>query len=140
VKLLFCQVCGDIVAANPEPRSVRWCRCGTHAVWWIDPTRGTLRLFERDAVWVPAAEGQDPSHHAWSRKRSPHRAYVIGLHNGFLMFDGQHSAQSIQAILSLTPDSYLFARQRSLIIRFRPGETTDTDWADSLPMTAAVPV
>lgn len=130
MKLLFCESCGDIVAPLDTPNFPRWCSGGEHAVWWVDPARGILRLYERDGRYDPDTENGG---HTWSRKRSPHRAFVLGLHNGLLTYPSGLSRESIDAIIGATPDSYLFARQRSLIIRIRPGETSDTDWAEVLP-------
>jgi len=103
---------------------------------WIDPMRGTLRLHERGAHFTP----KNPNYHGgpdaqpgWQRKRSPHRAYVIGLHNQFLGYPNGHSRESIRGIIEATPSSYIFRTWESLIIRIRPGASNDTDWAEELP-------
>lgn len=131
-KLLFCEECIDIVAPNPSPREPRWCRCRHHAVWWEDPKHGILRVFEEGAEYRPLEEARQ----GWARKLSPHRAYVLGLHNDFLAFPGVHSKQSINEIILTTPESYLFRTQGTVIIRIRPGASNDTDWADQLPPAA----
>lgn len=113
MKALYCQVCGDIIAPNREKLKPRWCRCGRHAVWWIDPAAGVLRVHDK---FGGAAN-----------------AYVLGFHNQFLHFSGTHTAVTMQRIVDATPNNYLFAQQGSVVVRFRPGETDDTAWATELP-------
>ena len=132
-KLLFCEICGDIVAPFPTANVPRYCRGGCHAVWWVDPFRGILRLYETRGRYDPPKEGSDPNYAVWLRKRSPHAAWVLGLHNQFLHFSQGHSKKTIQTILDGTPDSYIFKTVNSVIIRIRPGESNDTDWAEHLP-------
>jgi hypothetical protein len=136
MKLLYCQECGDIIAPFPMPRHPRFCRCALHAVWWEDPKRGILRLHEVGARWRP----KNPDYHGgpdaqpgWQRKQTEHRAYVLGLHNQFLGYPSGHSKESIRGIIEATPSSYIFRTQESVIIRIRPGESNDTDWAEELP-------
>jgi hypothetical protein len=133
MKLLYCEACGDIVAPHRTAGTPRFCAGGCHAVWWVDPRRGILRLHERGGVWEAPRDGQDPDYHAWTRKRSPHRAWVLGLHNGLLHHPAPHDAASIRGILEETPPTYLFKALGSLVIRIRPGESGDTDWAERLP-------
>lgn len=125
MKLLYCQACGDILAPLATARTPRWCRCGAHAIWWENPALGVLRLYERDGRYDPP----DGREHTWSRKRSPHRAYVLGLHNGFLAY----GHEAIPELLASTPSTYLFKTANSILVRIRPGESNDTDWADTLP-------
>jgi hypothetical protein len=120
MKLLFCQECGDIIAPNHQALKPRWCACERHAVWWLDPRAGTLRLFDR----LSAKDIEE------RRYPARPRAYVIGLTNALLMLDGQSlNAEVVTALIDAHDDSYLFKRWRSLVIRIRPGESGDTAWA-----------
>lgn len=136
MKLLYCERCGDIVAPFRLPGKPRFCAGECHAVWWLDPGRGVLRLYENSstAAWSPKAPGRDfdAIGKAWLRKRSPHAAWVIGLHNGFLKTDPLGKA-TIRALIEATPDTYIFRSWESLLIKVRPGESNDTDWAENLP-------
>lgn len=136
MKLLFCELCSDIIAPEPVARIPRWCRCGKHAVWWEDPARGILRLHEKGGQWKPKnpeyAGGPD-AQPGWQRKISVHRAWVLGLHNQFLGWPDHHNRESIREIIARTPESYIFKTQETVIIRIRPGQSNDTDWAEALP-------
>ncbi len=122
MKLLLCQDCHDIVAPDRRKHVTRWCACKRHAVWWVDPTRGILRLW--DSVEGPAMVEQNLKY-----PRQP-RAYVIGLTNLLLHHEGQSlNAQVVQDIIDAHEDYYLFKRWRSCVIRIRPGESDDTGWA-----------
>lgn len=59
--------------------------------------------------------------------------WILGIHNGLLKWEGGFTAKIISQMLDDTPETYLFKIQRSLIVRFRPGETGDSSWALSLP-------
>lgn len=118
MKLLFCQDCGDIVAPHRQDMKVRWCNCRTHAIWWVDGTRGILRVHDT---------------RGYNRY-----AFVIGLHNRFLGFPGNHiGAEDVKAILDDTPDTYIFKRINSPVIRIRPGYSNDTAWEATLPPETA---
>lgn len=122
MKLLYCEDCGDIIAPYRQADRPRWCLCGRHAVWWVDPARGVLRLFDSEPDnLIERGDRLYP-------KRRPH-AWVIGLHNEFLQMPFGHDAESIKTIIDGTPDSYIFKRWGSLVIRIRPGESGDTGWA-----------
>ena len=119
MKLLFCEMCGDIVAPHRLANKPRDCACGRHAVWWVDPSSGVLRAHDRQGRSSGDLAG-------W-----PHvaKAWIIGLHNSFLAYPGNHSAGTIGAILEGTPDTYIFKKWGSCVIRIRPGESGDTRWA-----------
>lgn len=114
MKLLYCQECDDIIAPWPKANEPRDCRCGRHAVWWIDPAKGILRVCDRHG-----REG-------WPRAA---RAYVLGITNLLLQMDGGMTAEKVEQAIDLHDEYYLFKRWRSLIIRIRPGESGDTRWA-----------
>lgn len=119
MKLLLCEVCGDIIAPCREPLKPRWCACERHAVWWVDPSAGILRV----------CDSQGRQHGSLKGWPGLAKAWVIGLHNSFLAFPFKHDAESIAQIIDGTPDSYIFAKWRSVVIRIRPGESGDTRWA-----------
>lgn len=117
MKLLYCQPCGDILAPYAESRRIRYCRCGRHGVWWIDPEQGILRVVDQEQ---PPEEG---------RRYVPQpRAYVLGVMNSFLIEETLNEGV-IGILLDALPDTYVFKRWRSPIIRIRPGESSDTGWA-----------
>ena len=122
MKLLYCEECGDIVAPWPTANKPRDCRCGRHAVWWVNPFTGVLRVCDR--LGRP---------NGWPSRA---RAYVLGITNLLLHMDGNMTADKVEAAIDEHEDTYLFKRYRSLIIRIRPGESGDTCWA-ALPGTEA---
>jgi hypothetical protein len=123
MKALFCQDCGDIVAPLPQAMKPRYCLCSRHAVWWLDPRAGVLRvcdLMSPDCDGVPSAEGP--------------RAFVLGFTNRWLQAPDGLKADDYKAIIEAHDDYYLFKRLGSVAVRIRPGESGDTRWA-ALPST-----
>lgn len=110
MKLLFCISCGDIISPGRGNDMVRWCFCGEHAVWWHDTDRGILHVHDAYA----------------SRKR----CFVLGINNDFLMHAEPITAHDVKRMDDECPDSYLFKRLHSPLVRFRPGETADTAYAE----------
>ena len=133
MKLLYCHLCGDIIAPAPEACVPRFCRCLDHAVWWLSPMLGVLRLWYRHGQYDPPNPDYNGVQPTWHRMQFSPMAYVIGVHNGFLADERHHSASTVREHLDRTPDSYVFKRIGSLIVRVRPGESNDTDWAEALP-------
>lgn len=119
MKMLNCEICGDIIAPLRANNVARWCVCGRHAVWWVDGQRGILRVHDHQS---PFADGR-PADPAYAR------AYVLGVNNDFLMYPYPHDAESVRMINERCPDSYLFKKWGTPFIRIRPGESNDTDWA-----------
>lgn len=125
MKLMFCGNCGDIVSPGLADLEVRWCACRRHAVWWIDGGRGILRVHDAQ---MPERNGGDGG-----------RAWVLGLHNGVLHDGGLvkygHAGNEVttkaqvERLIDETPDTYVFKRARSLVVRFAPGYTGDTAWS-----------
>lgn len=131
MKMLLCEECMDIVVPDHRDRVARHCRCYRHAVWWDDGVKGTLKIFdarrEQDAQRTSDADGHRTVIY-------PRRAYVIGLTNALLTWPEETlTAASVQEMIDMHPDSYLFKRYRSLVVRFRPGHSSDTSYADALP-------
>lgn len=134
MKLMFCGSCGDVVAPDSAADLlVRWCRCRRHAVWWLDGAKGLLRVHDSQN---PARKGGEGG-----------MAWVIGLHNGVLVGEGLvdwagqsqcTSKAEVERLLAATPDSYLFKRSHSLIVRFAPGYTGDTAWSPLPPGSQSV--
>lgn len=121
MKLLFCQSCSDIISPNQDARHPRWCRCGSHAVWWENPFTGEIRV-----------------HHKRAQRGG---AMLIGLHNGILSAAEMRTTRStVEALLASTPDTYIFKQANSLVIKFAPGMSSDSAWAEALPgQQAAMP-
>ena len=118
MKLLFCGKCGDIIAplnARDQPRS---CVCGRLKVWWSDPEKGILRVHD---VEGPTIAGPTKYNEV---------AWVLGINNSFLLYEGRITAEVVKQIDDDCPDNYLFKRVHSPLIRFRPGETSDTAYAE----------
>lgn len=123
MKLLLCEDCGDIVAPKRTNRDPRFCECRRHAVWWEDGRKGILRVW--DVLEGPL---RSKVSELWYPVRP--RAYVIGLSNTLLQYpDEKISADTIAGLIDLHADSYLFKKIRSLVIRIRPGESSDTAWS-----------
>lgn len=111
MKVLFCEICRDIMAPPPgEDRKPRWCSCGAHAVWWEDGSVGLL--------------------YVWSQY--VRRSWVLGIDNRFLMAkeDVRHW-DSPEVVIRIRPGStwdtfvvpdevsveaFLYARQRMATI------------------------
>lgn len=119
MKLLYCEQCGDIISPNRGNFKPRWCECKRHAVWWVDGSRGILRVHD-----IEGPTDQGPSHYN-------QRAWVLGVHNQFLQWEGGYgtSRDMIDTILDATPDTYLFKQVGSVIVRIRPGKSNDTGWS-----------
>lgn len=148
-KLLFCAECGDVVAPGQRDMSPRWCACKRHAVWWRDGRRGLLSVHD---AWMPERSGGDGG-----------KGWVIGLHNGVLTAGGLVCSTGspveevpaangdgtitlrgntltrkhwVERELADTPDSYLFKRANSLVVRIAPGASSDTQWEAGVPYPA----
>ena len=121
MKLLYCELCGDIIAPLRANNRARWCICGRHAVWWIDGGRGILRVHDREFA--------DNN----GRPVATQRAYILGINNDFLQCPYDIDAETVKAINDACPDTFLFKRIGSPLIRIRPGQSGDTGWA-SLPL------
>lgn len=60
-------------------------------------------------------------------------ADILGIVNMFLTSPSDTTAESVRHILDNVGPNYIFSRVKSPIAKFRPGSTSDSDWADSLP-------
>lgn len=126
-KLLFCGACGDVVSMSQHDNDPRWCNCLRHAAWWHNGQRGIIHVHDR---LMPTRNGGAGG-----------KAWIIGLHNSLLTFGGVvddntnkvTSKGAVEAILISTPDTYVFKRTHSLAIRFAPGYTGDSAWAEIVP-------
>lgn len=145
-KLMFCGACGDMVAPGQVDMRARWCHCGRHAVWWRDGRRGLLSVHDR---LFPERNGGAGG-----------KAWVIGLHNMLTMMGGSTADPNsrwctpnevgdpptdgnlltrkkwVEQALEDTPDTYLFKRVNSLVIRIAPGYSGDTRWDAVVPANA----
>lgn len=108
MKLLMCRVCGDTISPHRQNLKPRTCECGEYSVWWVNGAAGVLE--------VRANRGNKG--HAW----------VLGINNSFLTLPEPISAHDIKRIDDECPDSYIFKRIHSPIIRIRPGQSNDTSW------------
>jgi hypothetical protein len=116
MKLLFAGCCMDLVVPIGTANQVKYCKCGKCCVWWENPFTGQI------AVYGPSLD----------------EVSIIGIHNGLLSHPNQSyiSKDIIQNILRETSDYYLFKTMESLIIRFQPGNTSDSKFVkdkESIP-------
>jgi hypothetical protein len=122
MKILFCENCGDLVIPNIQAYEPNWCRCQAACCWWIDPQKGSF------ACWSQFGE---------------RLVSILGINNmlltePFMVTENQSEfgciqKTAIERMLLETPDSYLFKRVNSMIIRFRPGFTSETTFATPPP-------
>src|SRR5690348_7334890 len=101
MKLLYCEDCGDIIAPWPKANRPRYCDCRSHAVWWVDPDKGILR--------VCATSGHPEVVKAYNgAPAGDPRAFVIGITNALLKYPGDRtpSAEEVQELVDSHPDSY----------------------------------
>ena len=121
MKMLLCENCGDLVVPSVTAHEAKWCRCNASCCWWINPKNGEFGC--------------------WSQlgKRA---VSIVGINN--MLFTEPFSKagsdelgciqqESIDRMINETPDSFLFKRLKSMIIRFRPGFTSDTIFATVPP-------
>lgn len=115
MKSLYCQDCGDIIAPYPRELEPRFCRCKRHAVWWVDPSAGVLRVCD-----TLGRDGQPGRARAW----------VLGFTNLWLQNPAEDlTADDYREIVEAHDDYYLFKKLGSVAIRIRPGMSSDTRWA-----------
>lgn len=127
MKLMYCELCGDIVAPYPVARITRACLCGRHVVWWEDPEQGIIRVcYKLGTIEEIRAEHGRPVGAA--------KVWLLGITNLLLNHTDALpiTADVVQQIIDLHSEHYLFKKWRSLVVRIRPGETSDSAWA-SLP-------
>ena len=142
-KILLCGECGDLVAPGLRNQQPRWCECKRHAVWWEDTSKGIIRVYDRQFR---------------SRSNSPGgKAWFVGIANSILTFpsligdphervpdtpaldspvqESNYRTRKpwVESLLAMMPDGYLFKTANSLVIRFYPGATSDSSYADRLP-------
>lgn len=144
-KLLFCGACHSLTPPSPYNMEPTWCSCKRHAVWWRDGQRGLISVF--DSMFPARVMGG-----------SGGCGWIIGIHNGILTEGGVvgypprtgdtindppkfgpdpgnfvTTKERVKELLDDTPDSYIFKRAESLIIRIYPGYSGDSEWAERLP-------
>lgn len=119
MKVMYCQVCGDIISPHREAKKPRWCSCNRHAVWWENPYTGACSLHDRYGINGRPEKGDEA-------------AWLLGITNLFLQAPDKlriMSKDNIDEIIDAHEDTYLFKRQRSPIVRFRPGGADMTQYA-----------
>jgi hypothetical protein len=122
MKAIYCEICGTITSPGPRDMYPKECHCGAHRCWWADGRLGQFRV--EYLIGHPEARKLGAP---WGNPE----VWVLGVHNGFLHSpsSGSPTAAEVDALLDMTPDSYIFKKTRSLIVRFRPGQSSDTAWA-----------
>jgi hypothetical protein len=121
MKLMIAKCCGEIVVPSPQAFHPTFCLCGNSAVWWRNPQRGIISF--ANVPLFPGPEG-------------------LGLHNEFLTIplvrpQGYIHRDQIEGILLRTPESYIFKRANSVVVRFLPGATSDSkleSWSEALKL------
>lgn len=118
MKMMFCQECGELVVPSRHDMRPNRCYCGRHAVWWRNGPKGLISFNDKqksDPREIP--EGWEP------------RVWLIGVTNLFLQYPGETmTTTDITDIIEAHDDYYLFKRQKSCIIRVRPGHSSDSQW------------
>ena len=122
MKAIYCEICGTITSPGSRDREPRSCSCEAHRCWWENGRTGQLR--------VEYLLGHPETRKLGAPWGNP-EVWVLGVHNGFLHLPSIESptAAEVDALLDMTPNSYIFKKTRSLIVRFRPGQSSDTAWA-----------
>ncbi|SRR6266566_382643 len=110
MKLMWSLCCATLVVPDARNRKIRWCECKKSACWWNDADAGLFVVHAEEGAPIPD---------------------VLGLHNGLLTIPYLPSFQMVQRgqiekLLEDTPDTYLFKRANSVLIRFKPGISGDT--------------
>jgi hypothetical protein len=121
MKILFAECCGDLVVPESAGK-IRWCRCNKACCWWEDANAGKFAC-----------------HSFFGIKGCS----ILGINNAlltepFVQRDSGYEFGAIQKdvikrLIEETPDSYLFKRVESMIVRFRPEFTNDTRFYYQLP-------
>ena len=140
MKLLYCESCFSLVVPHQRDKVVRWCPCGESACWWDDGARGNFAIFRDDgnARMVSGLGLHNGLLRAHFRRMGETTAgsdlkvaatvedamAAIEKHEATPEY-GCIQADAIAAILEATPSNYVFKQVGSLIIRFRPGFTSD---------------
>jgi hypothetical protein len=124
MKLLYCQECGDIIAPDAKALVTRRCRCHRHIVWWEDPERGIIRVC--DSLGHPEVVKEMNG-----APQGRPRAWLLGITNRLLFHPcpGPLSADEVERVIDAHENYYMFKTTRSLIVRFRPGQSSDSAWA-----------
>jgi len=106
MKLLWASCCFSIVVPNKNAKTIKYCDCGNSCVWWDNPATGELGVSSNDI----------------------NKVSVLGIHNGLLLSECSSyvDKHKMEEILKNTETNYLFKTMNSLIIRFTPGNTSDT--------------
>lgn len=104
MKGLFCCACGDIVGLRAGETVS--CQCGRCSGGWDDPAKGLAWYFAEDRPLL------------WG----------LGFHNNFLTHPG--STWEAHHVWE-TADGYYFKSMESPVVKFRPGFTNDTRWAEA---------
>lgn len=124
MKAIYCELCGTITSPGSQDRHPKSCECGTHRCWWENGGTGQFR------VEYMATNPELRKVNNGAPIGRP-RVWILGLHNGFLHHhsSGSPSSEDIWLLLADTPSSYIFKQTNSAIVRFRPGQSSDTAWA-----------
>jgi len=120
--MLWARCCATLIVPHPQDLVVRWCKCQKSACWWENGASGRFAAYS--TLGPSDIEG-------------------LGLHNDILrhaLYDRSGNLKGasclteaeIKEFLANTPDSYLFKRINSLIIKFRLGYTSDTRFVDQI--------
>lgn len=128
MKVLFCLDCGDMIAPLPKPRSIRVCNCERHAVWWENPQEGQIRVCDFGPI-SGRLSNELRAQQCGAPMVEP-RCYLIGIDNNFLLYKGELGRKTIKQIAESAGATMMFRSWESCVVRFRPGETSDSAWSD----------
>lgn len=128
MKVLFCLDCGDMIAPLPKPRAIRVCNCERHAVWWENPQEGQIRVCDFGPAVARLTNEQRAS--VGGAPMVEPRCYLVGIDNAFLLYQGELGRKAIKEIYESAGSTMLFRSWNSCVVRFKPGETSDSAWSD----------
>jgi hypothetical protein len=124
MKALYCAACGSIIGL-PQDDKIWGCRCNRVYARWVDPKRGTC-MFAETADPVNALADDPPVSLA-----APLYAWLLGINNAILR-GAQAKEPRGPSYLEyrdwMNAEGTLFKTYESVIIRVRPGETSDSQF------------
>jgi hypothetical protein len=122
MKALYCSACGAIIGL-PQDTQVWGCRCKRVYARWIDPERGICQFAEFAEPFIVAHGGEPLS------LDEPEHAWLLGIHNAILQgaFRREPRGPNYLEYRSWQDaDGTLFKTYESMIVRVRPGGTSDS--------------
>lgn len=125
MKALYCSACGAIIGL-PQDTTVWGCRCRRVYARWVDPDRGTCMFTEFVEPLPDDAKRSDPSP---PTRDEPECAWLLGIDNAILRgawAKPPRGPSYLEYRDWMNAEGTLFKTYESVIIRVRPGESSDS--------------